>query len=188
MRRIVASEFKELKKQVEDTAARQVHSEDKFKCRIAELENEVNRLNFEIKQLKARLDGHLSGLQEKVEDRDSERVEIEATPALEKELKERRPEMEEVPVTLRGKPKKMDLGGTDVATIERLVATIQYTLQGQSYARLRRPYLLWEVAQRVKLDLWWEQWENDNRKREEAIKARKEAAELRCKHEERFKE
>ena len=140
----MAAKLKGLQKQVEETANRQEISEDNFQCQITELEEEVRRLNIEIKQLKATLGDHISALEEKVEERDSEMVEIEATPALEKELKERSPEMEEVPVTLPGQRMEMEGVGKDVAAI---MNTPQ-----RSYAWYYGPYL----GQR------WEQLMNDS--------------------------
>ena len=160
------AKLKGLQKQVQETANRQEHSEDNFQCHIKELEEEV-RLNIENKQLKATL----GALEEKVEERDSERVEIEATPALEKELKESCPEMENVDVTLRGQPTEMEGVGTDVAAI---MNTPQ-----RSCALCYGPYL----ARR------WEQWKIDSYcKIEKHIKALKEAAGLKRKHKERYKE
>ena len=159
------AKLKGLQKQVQETANRQEHLENNLQCHITELEEEV-RLNIENKQLKATL----GALEEKVEERDSERVEIEATPALEKELKESRPEREKVDVTLRGQPTEMEGVGTDVAAIANAPPP--------SYPMCDRPNLARS----------WEQGKSDSNFNIEEDKARKEAAKLQRKYKERYKE
>ena len=96
--------IEELKKQVEEIAARQKHSEAKFICRyrrmqregrshIMELQKKVQRQNIVIKKLEA----SLGAVEVEMKERNSEREELKATPAL-KNLKEIRPELEEVEV------------------------------------------------------------------------------------------
>ena len=77
-----------LNKQVEEKADKQEQSEDNFRGHITELEKEVQRQNIEIKQVKAMLGGHKTALEVKMEERVSQREELEATPALEEEFKE----------------------------------------------------------------------------------------------------
>jgi DNA repair exonuclease SbcCD ATPase subunit len=167
-RRVVAAKPKGLQKQEEETAARQENSEDNFQCRITELEEEVRRLNIENKQLKDMLDGLTSASEEKVEERDCERVEIEATPALEKELKESSPEMEKVDVTLRGQPTEMEGVGTDVAAIANT------------------PQRSCPLCDRPNLARRWEEEEIDSDLDNEEYKAREEEWERQ--KEERYKE
>jgi len=77
-----------LNKQVEETADKQEQSEDNFRGHITELEKVVQRQNIEIKQVKAMLGGRITAIEVKMEQRVSQREELEATPALEEEFKE----------------------------------------------------------------------------------------------------
>ena len=97
--------IEELKKQVEEIAAKQKQSEAKFRCHvlkiqregschIMELEKKVQRQNIVIKKLKALL----GAVEVQMKERVSEMEELEATSVLEEELKEIRPELEEAEV------------------------------------------------------------------------------------------
>ena len=102
-RRDVVAEFKGiihgLNKQVEETADMQEQSEDNFRGHITELEKEVQWKNIEIKQVKAMLGGRITALEVKMEERVSQREELEATPPPEEEFKARSPEMKELEAT-----------------------------------------------------------------------------------------